>query len=113
MDDYSRRILEHYSVIEKTAWDLLIVAKRLCPGDWVLQIEPSIQLDKTKKHIYLAVVSNGDDNVTGSGETIAAALAELINYLLHGNVFPLAGNGGQYIYPADRGWIKQKEGDQE
>lgn len=111
MDDYSRRVLEHYSAIEKTAWDLLIVAKRLCPGDWVLQIEPNI--NEAHKHIYLAVVGNGDDNVTGSGETIAAALADLINYLLHGSVFPLTGNGGQYIHPADRGWIKPEKGGEE
>ena len=108
-DEYKERISRHYSAIENSTWDLLIVAKRLCPGDWVIQIEPNIDA-KTNKHIYLAVVSNGDDNVTGSGVTIAAALADLINYLLHGSVFPLAGNGGQYIYPGDRGWTKIEKG---
>jgi len=109
MDDYAKRILGHYSAVDITTWDLLIVAKRLCPGDWVLQIEPNLD-QKTQKHVYLAVVSNGDDNVTGSGETVAAALADLINYLLHGCVFPLAGNGGQYVHPSDRGWIKPEKG---
>lgn len=103
--EYKDRILCHHESIEKSTWYLLIVAEMLCPGDWVLQIEPDTD-PKTQKHIYLAVVSNGDDNVAGTGETIACALANLIDYLLHGSVFPLAGNGGRYIHPADRGWVK-------
>lgn len=105
-DDYRERIIKHHEVIDEVAWNLLCVAKRLCPGDWVLQIEPNIET-KTQKHIYLAIVSNGDDNVTGTGETISTALADLILYLLRGSVFPLGGNGGAYIHPADRGWIKK------
>lgn len=104
--DYEDRLLKHADVIEKCTWDLLIVAKRLCPGHWVLQIEPNF--DDKKNRVYCASVSNGDDNVTGTGTTIAAALADLINYLLHGSVFPLGGNGGQYVHPADMGWVRQE-----
>ncbi len=108
--EYKDRVFRHYEAIEKSTWYLLTIAQMLCPGDWVLQIEPNID-QKTKKFIYLAVVSNGDDNVTGTGETIAGAIANLIDYLLHGSVFPLAGNGGRYIYPADRGWVKPPQED--
>ena len=104
-DEYRKRLERHYDAIEKSTWELLVVAKRLCPGDWVLQIEPSVE-GQDQKRIFLAVVSNGDDNVTGTGKTIAAALASLIDYLLKGSVFPLGGSGGQYIHPADRGWVK-------
>ena len=102
--DYSKQVMEHYKAVESVAWDLLIVAKRLCPGDWVLQIEPNLSNDQKHEHIYLAVVSNGDDNVAGSGKTIAEALAQLIYYMLQGHVFPLTGNGGQYLHPLDRGY---------
>ena len=108
-DDYQKRLLAHSEAVSAVTWDLLVVAKQLCPGDWVLQIEPNLDTE-TQKRVYLAVVHNGDDNVTGTGITIAAALADLINYLLHGSVFPLAGNGGQYVHPADRGWVKEEKG---
>src|SRR5574343_941116 len=103
MSDYSERIIGHYKVVDGVTWELLYVAQRLCPGEWVLQIETNLD-PKTKQHIFLAVVSNGDDNVTGAGDTISAALADLILYLLRGSVFPLGGGGGRYIHPADRGW---------
>lgn len=108
-DKYSSdRMLKHADVIEKSAWDLLVVASRLCPGEWVLEISP--HFDDKNNRTYCASVSNGDDNVTGSGSTISAALADMINYLLHGSVFPLGGSGGRYIHPADRGWVKQEKG---
>jgi hypothetical protein len=101
----AERIQKHTEAIEAVTWDLLAIAMRLCPGEWVLQIE--ISFDDKKQRSYIAVVHNGDDNVTGKGKTIAAALADLINYLLHGAVIPLAGgNNGRYVHPADRGWIK-------
>lgn len=105
LDEYQNRVLGHYHAIEQSAWELLVVAQRLCPGDWVLQIMSSFD-GHDQKRIFLAVVSNGDDNVTGTGKTIESALASLINYLLQGSVFPLGGGGGQYVHPADRGWIK-------
>lgn len=105
VDEYRKRLVRHYESVDQSTWELLFVAKRLCPGDWVLQIEPSLEgVDQNR--IFLAVVSNGDDNVTGTGKTIAAALASLIDYLLKGSVFPLGGCGGQYIHPADKGWVK-------
>ena len=103
-NEYGARLLKHADVVEKSTWDLLIVARRLSPGSWVLEISPNF--DDKKKRVYCASVSNGDDNVTGTGETIAAALADLINYLLRGSVFPLGGNGGQYFHPSDCGWVK-------
>ena len=109
--EYAACLLKHEDVVEKSTWDLLIVAQRLSPGDWVLQITPNF--DNNKKRIYCASVSNGDDNVTGRGPTIAAALSELINYLLHGSVYPLGGNGGQYVHPADRGWVLKSEASNE
>lgn len=112
-EDYGKRLLAHEHAVNAVAWDLLNVAQRLCPGTWVLQITTNIDT-KTNEHIFLASVSNGDDNVTGQGKTISAALAELINYLLKGSVFPLAGgNSGQYIHPSDWGWVRETEKDGE
>ena len=107
IDEYRASLFKHADVVEKATWDLLVVAKRLSPGYWVLEISPNF--DDKKNRIYCASVSNGDDNVTGTGSTIAAALADLINYLLHGSVFPLGGNGGQYCHPSDIGWVKGGE----
>jgi len=106
MSDYNKRIQAHNKAIGDVTWELLRIAERLCPGEWVLQI--SGNMDNNYERIFTAVVSNGDDNVTGKGKTIAAALADLVNYLLHGSVYPLSGgNNGMYIHPSDRGWVKE------
>lgn len=106
-DTYFKRIQAHNKAIDDITWELLGMAERLCPGEWVLQIFRN--MDNNQERIFIASVSNGDDNVTGKGKTIAAALADLINYLLHGSVYPLAGgNNGMYIYPSDRGWVKKE-----
>ena len=108
MRDYCKRIQAHTKAIEDVTWELLGIAERLCPGEWVLQINRNI--DNNQERVFIAVVSNGDDNVTGKGKTIAAALADLVNYLLHGSVYPLTGNNnGMYIHPSDRGWVKKEE----
>jgi hypothetical protein len=108
MDKYTEQVINTYKATGEIAWDLLLIAKRLCPGDWVLQVEPGIDHENNKQRVFHAMVSNGDDNVTGTGKSISSALAQLITYLLNGSVFPLTGNGGQYIHPLDRGFVKKE-----
>jgi hypothetical protein len=108
-ENYCKRIQAHNKAIDDVTWELLGIAERLCPGEWVLQISRNMDMN-THERLYTAFVSNGDDNITGHGKTIAAALSDLINYLIQGSLYPLAGgNNGMYIHPSDRGWVKKDE----
>lgn len=108
MDDYGKKVLEHYKIQNSVLFDLMLVAQRLCPdGEWVFQMFARFVIvnEKPVKKFH-AVVTNGDDNVTAISENPAAAVALLIHYLLDGSVFPLTGNGGVKFFPADQGWIR-------
>jgi hypothetical protein len=93
-DDYGKRVRETHKLQTDMLWDLLLMAQKICPGTWVLQI--LVDLDEHQQHIFRAVVTNGDDNITTQGKTPGSAIAKLIHHLLDGAVFPLTGNMGYY-----------------
>ena len=110
-DDYGNRVLKHYKIQQDVLFDLMMIAQMLCPGgEWVFQMfaYPE-QKDRKIIKSYMAVVTNGDDNVTAVCSNPGAAVAKLIFHLLDGSVFPLTGDGGRKFYPADRGWVKSLE----
>lgn len=111
------RTIKHNQAVEKSIWELMIIAQRLCPGgEWVLQIfaYPERNIDGKEMRKYMATVTNGDDNVTAVATTLGAALALLIHYLLDGSVYPLAsGNGGRKTFPGDTGWVRVPESEEE
>jgi hypothetical protein len=108
-DEYTARVIEHYKIQGEITLELLQIARRLCPGDWVLQVLPTLAKGKEDKRVlaYEVTVTNGDDNVTACNENLGAAIAQLIYYMLNGSVFPLTGNGGYHYFPGDRGWIRK------
>jgi len=109
-DNYSKRVLKHYKIQNEVLYDLMIIAQRLCPdGEWVFQMfaYPDRQDNGEIKKSFMAVVTNGDDNVTAITDNPGASVAKLIFHLLSGSVFPLTGEGGRKFYPADRGWIRK------
>lgn len=107
-DDYGKRVLNHYKIQDDVLWDLMLIAQRLCPsGEWVFQMFAHQEFDPESKQLikkFMAVCTNGDDNVTAVCDTPGAAVALLVHYLLSGSVFPLTGNGGRKFFPADTGW---------
>ena len=110
-DDYGKRVIKHYKIQDDVLFDLMMIAQRLCPsGEWVFQMFAEPEYDpanpKIPKKLFMAVVTNGDDNVTAVCKTPGAAVALLIHYLLDGSVFPLTGNGGRKYHPADTGWTR-------
>ncbi len=77
---------------------LNMIVQSLCPDGWVFQVLACS--GSNDDLLYIAVVSNGDDNVLCKAESEAEALADLIARLLHGRVRPLTGNThGRYIRP--------------
>jgi len=115
MSEYGNRVIKHFKVQNGILWQLLKIAQELCPdGEWVFQFMayPDF-IDGKVKNKFMAVCTNGDDNVTAMAENPGAAVALLIHYLLDGSVFPLTGEGGRKFYPADRGWIKAPDKDEE
>lgn len=111
--EYGKRVIKHYKVQNDVLWNLMLIAQELCPdGEWVFQMfaHPDYNPETQKvKHKFMAVVTNGDDNVTAVGDNPGAAVALLVHYLLSGSVFPLTGEGGRKFYPADRGWVRTKQ----
>lgn len=88
-----------WAVTERTTRQLNLMAQDLCPDGWVFQLMAYPPMGKEAAG-YRAIVSNGDDNVMGTGTTAGAALAHLVAALLDGAVRPLTGdNGGRYIRP--------------
>lgn len=113
-DEYGKLVIAHYKIQNDALWELMSMAQRLCPGgEWVFQMfaraDYNPETPKTPRKRFMATVTNGDDNVTAIGSTPGAAVALLIHYLLDGSVFPLTGNGGRKIFPADNGWTRDKE----
>jgi hypothetical protein len=68
----------------------------------MLQVEARMEFvgmgdkGRIEKPVYHVVAHNGDDNVTGRGNTLGAAAAQCIHYMLNGSVYPLTGNGGRF-----------------
>ena len=107
-NDYGKRVLKHYKIQEDVLWDLMLIVQSLCPGgEWVFQVFAHQEFDETTSRVkkkFMAICTNGDDNVTAIGNTPGAAVALLAHYLLDGYVFPLTGNGGRKTFPGDTGW---------
>ena len=98
-DDYQKRVIDTYRAQTEKFWELLQIACYLAPGTWPIQILPYAEGPDKHDRRFMAVVSNGDDNVTAVAKTPGGAVALLIHYLLEGSVFPLTGEGGHYIVP--------------
>ena len=112
-DKYAERVLKHYKIQTEVLFELMKIAQRLCPdGEWVFQLLSHSEWsreEKIEQKKFMAVVTNGDDNVTAICANPGAAVALLVHYLLDGSVFPLTGNGGVKTFPGDNGWIKEIE----
>lgn len=113
-NDYDARVVNHYKVQNEVTLDLLRTLQLICPGTWVLQIQSGLIFEEgCPRKVFNVSVSNGDDNVTATNKNLGAAIAQVIYYLLNGSVFPLTGNGGQYVHPLDMGYVlKEKDENQ-
>lgn len=120
MDDKVKSEINRYDVhrnlVDKATFELVQMAERLCPGgEWVFQIFTHVEYVrdvKEPRRSWMAVYTNGDDNVTALGKNIGAAVALLVHYALDGALIPLgSGNGGRKIFPADNGWTKLLQGE--
>ena len=115
MDDYGKRVVQHYKVQPQVLWTLMAVVQELCPGgEWVFQLLTYVEKrDGRLVNLFQAVITNGDDNVTCMDESPTGAVAGLLYHMLKGhcNPFPLTGDGGRKRFPADNGWIRASESD--
>jgi hypothetical protein len=116
-DNYGKRLINHYKIQSKTLWTLISTVQSLCPdGEWVFQFLTQVERRNDKLvNLFLATITNGDDNVTCIDESPTGAVAGLLYHMLkgQGNPFPLTGNGGIKYYPGDNGWIREPEEDRE
>ena len=116
-DKYAKRIREHNKAVKEVEHQLMRIAQRLCPGGhWMLQVEAreeyigtSDEGKRITKPVYHVVAHNGDDNVTGCGNTLGAAAAHCIYFMLNGSVYPLTGNGGRFCESAWREDVEKAE----
>lgn len=100
MANYGDRVNKTLHAQVDTFWELLQIAQYLAPGTWPLQVLTQIEGPEKYQRRFMAVVSNGDDNVSGTAKTPGGAVALLISKLLDGAVFPLTGDyGGAYVKP--------------
>lgn len=103
-DEYAKRCRAHRKAVKEVEHELMRIAQRLCPGGhWMLQVDARMEYlgkndegKRIEKPIYQVQAHNGDDNVTGRGNTLGSAAALLIHYLLDGAVYPLTGNAGRF-----------------
>lgn len=110
MDDYGKRVVQHYKVQPQVLWTLMALVQKLCPdGEWVFQLLTYVEKrNDTLVNLFQAVITNGDDSVACNDESPTGAVAGLLYHMLRGtgNPFPLTGNGGRKTYPADAGWMR-------